>query len=45
MSGAVVKTEHTLIVDDEPANLKLLDRILRGQGCGIDNKPMLDCFR
>jgi putative two-component system response regulator len=32
MSPQTVRTECILIVDDEPVNLKLLDKMLRGQG-------------
>jgi putative two-component system response regulator len=32
MSNELQKEKSILIVDDEPANLKLLDRMLRGQG-------------
>jgi putative two-component system response regulator len=32
MNAASVQKERILIIDDEPANLKLLDRILRSQG-------------
>jgi len=32
MSSDVLQREKILIVDDEPANLKLLDKMLRGQG-------------
>lgn len=32
MSGETLNRERILIVDDEPANLKLLDKMLRGDG-------------
>jgi len=32
MNTELLKDERILIVDDEPANLKLLDKMLRGQG-------------
>ena len=50
MSADPRNTEHILIVDDEPANLKLLDKMLRGQGYQElvlveDPRTVIDLYR
>jgi len=50
MTTESLKNESILIVDDEPANLKLLDKILRSQGYqGLvlveDPRKVIDLYR
>lgn len=50
MSTHTLKNEVILIIDDEPANLKLLDRMLNGQGYQnlvlvADPREVLECYR
>ncbi len=50
MSTQTLNTEAILIVDDEPVNLKLLDRMLSGQGYSNlvlveDPREVLECYR
>jgi hypothetical protein len=50
VSARILDNEAILIVDDEPVNLKLLDRMLGGQGYGNlvlveDPREVLECYR
>lgn len=50
MNSATAKNERILIVDDEPSNLKLLDRMLRNQGYANlelieDSRQVLERYR
>jgi len=49
MGTESLNTERILIVDDEPANLRLLDKMLRGQGyqglvLADDSREVIDLY-